>query len=48
VTVVKRIESGDPRPFADVTILGRNLKGLLDTGASVGVLNRDCRELVEA
>ncbi|XP_043661776.1 uncharacterized protein LOC122625787 [Drosophila teissieri] len=45
-------EDDDPQvlevPSADVTILGRHLTDFLDTGASVSVLGRDCRELVEA
>jgi len=48
VAAVKRIDSADPRPFADVEPLGKQLTGLLDTGASVSVLGKGCRELVEA
>jgi len=33
--------------FADVKTLGKHLTGLLDTGASVSVLGKGCRELVE-
>jgi len=45
VAAVKRI---DPRPFANVETLGKQLTGLLDTDASVSVLGKGCRELVEA
>jgi len=48
VAAVKRIESEDPRTFADETILGSHLTGLWDTGTSVSVLGKNCRELVEA
>jgi len=47
VAAVKRIESADPRPFAEVEVLGKQLTGLLDMGVSVSVLGKDCRELVE-
>jgi len=38
---VKRIESEDPRTFADETILGSHLTGLWDTGTSVSVLGKE-------
>jgi len=39
---MKRIDSADPRPFADVETLGKSLTGLLDTGSSVCVLGKGC------
>ena len=36
----------DPRPYADVEVLGTKVKGLLDSGASVCVLGRGARDLV--
>ena len=36
----------DPRPYAEIEILGKKLKGLLDSGASVCVLGRGARDLV--
>ena len=48
ISTVKKISNStkDPRPYADVEILGNKLKGLLDSGASVCVLGRGSRELV--
>lgn len=37
----------DPRPFARIKIGNVEMSGLLDSGASVSVLGRECRELVE-
>jgi len=48
VAAVKRIDFADPRPFADVETLCKQLTGLLDTDASVSELGKGCRELVEA
>jgi len=45
VAVVKRVDSADPRSFADVETLGKQLTDLLDTRASVSVLGKGCREL---
>ncbi|KAM8707995.1 hypothetical protein ACLKA7_015032 [Drosophila subpalustris] len=47
IEAVQRDDNTDPRVFADVEITGRKMKGLLDTGASVSLLGRGCRELVE-
>lgn len=37
----------DPRPFAEIFIQGKKYNALLDSGASVSVLGKDCREFVE-
>lgn len=37
----------DPRPYAVVELGGRNIKGLLDSGASISLLGKGCRELAE-
>jgi len=42
---VKRVDSADPRSFADVETLGKQLTDLLDTRASVSMLGKGCREL---
>ncbi|KAL7723637.1 hypothetical protein ACLKA6_006044 [Drosophila palustris] len=47
IEAVQRDDNTDPRVFADVEVTGRKMKGLLDTGASVSLLGRGCRELVE-
>lgn len=38
----------DPRMFAEVELQGVRIRGLLDSGASVSVLGKGCRELVES
>jgi len=43
VAAVKRVDSADPRPFAGVEILGMQLTGLLDTGASVCLLTKSVK-----
>lgn len=47
VATVKRADRQDPRVYADIEIKGVQARGLLDTGASVSILGRGCRELVE-
>jgi len=47
VAAVKRVDSANLRPFANVETLSKQLTSLLDTGASVRVLGKACRELVE-
>ncbi|KAI8119245.1 Transposon Tf2-6 polyprotein [Lucilia cuprina] len=49
VDSVKRadINKNDPRVFVDVRIKGSLKKGLLDSGASVSILGKGCREFVE-
>lgn len=37
----------DPRVFLDVKIEGITVKGLLDSGASVSILGKNCREFVQ-
>lgn len=47
IETIKRASTDtDSRVFADVAIQGVKMKGLLDTGASVSVLGRGCRELM--
>lgn len=36
----------DARPYAEVMIQGKTFSGLLDSGASVSLLGKDCREVV--
>ncbi|KAH8310117.1 hypothetical protein KR067_012856, partial [Drosophila pandora] len=36
-----------PRPYAMVKVAGRMMRGLLDSGASISLIGRGCRELVE-
>ncbi|XP_060645181.1 uncharacterized protein LOC132783889 [Drosophila nasuta] len=45
VEAVRRVENTDPRVFVDVVIGGQVFKGLLDSGASVSLMGRGCREL---
>lgn len=40
-------KANDPRPYAQFSIGNVNLNGLLDTGASVSILGKGCRELIE-
>lgn len=40
-------EDGDPRAYAIIEVRNSLIKGLLDTGASVSILGRGCRERVE-
>ncbi|KAL7723281.1 hypothetical protein ACLKA6_012819 [Drosophila palustris] len=47
VEAVARSAQSDPRVFADFSLGGRQLRGLLDSGASVSLLGRGCRELAE-
>nr|XP_041631159.1 uncharacterized protein LOC121502206 [Drosophila kikkawai] len=47
VEAVRRGMGSDPRVFAEVLIQGKRVTGLLDTGASVNVLGRGSRELLE-
>lgn len=37
----------DPRPYASIKIEGKEIKGLLDSGATVSILGKHCREIVE-
>lgn len=44
---IKRLNSiVDNRPYATVQILGRSMTGLLDSGVSVSLLGKGCREEV--
>lgn len=47
VAAVKRADRNDPRVYAEIELNGIQTRGLLDTGASVSILGRGCRELVE-
>ncbi|KAM8714866.1 hypothetical protein ACLKA7_001989 [Drosophila subpalustris] len=47
VEAVARSAQSDPRVFADFSLGGRQLRGLLDSGATVSLLGRGCRELAE-
>lgn len=47
VASINNLESHDNRIFAEVLISGKSVKGLLDTGASVCLLGKGCRELVQ-
>ncbi|KAH8303053.1 hypothetical protein KR059_010889, partial [Drosophila kikkawai] len=48
VNSVGRYQSvADPRPYAEIQISGKTVRGLLDSGASVSLLGRGCRELLE-
>ncbi|KAL7724235.1 hypothetical protein ACLKA6_004606 [Drosophila palustris] len=47
VEAVARSAQSDPRVFADFSLGGRQMRGLLDSGASVSLLGRGCRELAE-
>lgn len=44
---VVRNQVNDPRPFADLKIKGERVFELLDTGASVSLLGRGCRMLLQ-
>lgn len=37
----------DPRPFATIKLENIEMSGLLDLGASVSILGRECREVVD-
>ena len=47
VEAVNKMQANDNRLFTAVEINKKILKGLLDTGSSVSLLERGCRELVE-
>ncbi|KAM8701527.1 hypothetical protein ACLKA7_012110 [Drosophila subpalustris] len=47
VAAVARSARTDPRVFAEFSLGGRQMRGLLDSGASVSLLGRGCRELAE-
>ncbi|KAL7738869.1 hypothetical protein ACLKA6_001318 [Drosophila palustris] len=47
VEAVARSAQPDPRVFAEFSLGGRQMRGLLDSGASVSLLGRGCRELAE-
>ncbi|XP_043063215.1 uncharacterized protein LOC122319687 [Drosophila yakuba] len=47
VEAVRRGMGGDPRVFAEVRIHGKPISGLLDTGASINVLGKGSREMLE-
>lgn len=41
------LETQDPRVFIEIEIDGRKVNGLLDSGASVSILGKNCRELIQ-
>lgn len=45
--VLKYASKLDRRPYAVVNIGGKEIRGLLDSGASVSLLGKGCRELVQ-
>lgn len=47
VESVVRYNGNDNRPYAVVRVEDKEMTGLLDSGASVSVLGKNCRELVE-
>ncbi|KAM8702067.1 hypothetical protein ACLKA7_001867 [Drosophila subpalustris] len=47
VEAVARSAQPDPRVFAEFSLGGRQMRGLLDSGASESLLGRGCRELAE-
>lgn len=47
VSSVEAIDSSDPRMFADIYLKDTKVKGLLDSGASVSVLGKDCFSLLK-
>lgn len=45
---IRKADNGkDPRAYADIVIGNYHIKGLLDTGASINLLGKNCRELVD-
>ena len=48
VAAVNRSESNDNRPYADIFINDKPYKGLLDTGASVSLLGKNCWQVVSS
>lgn len=46
-TIARDRDTKDPRPYVTVNLEGKAIKGLLDSGATVSLLGRHCRELVE-
>ncbi|KAM8711557.1 hypothetical protein ACLKA7_012125 [Drosophila subpalustris] len=47
VAAVVRCARSDPRVFAEFTLGGRQMRSLLDSGATVSLLGRRCRKLAE-
>ncbi|XP_017464057.1 PREDICTED: uncharacterized protein LOC108357495, partial [Rhagoletis zephyria] len=47
VASIRNADQQDPRVYADIEIKGVLTRGLLDTGASVSILGRGCREFAE-
>lgn len=39
--------ASDPRVFSEISMQGKIMNGLLDTGASVTMLGKNCREIIE-
>ena len=46
VSALDRVELLDNRPHADVLIAGKPYSGLLDTGASISLLGKNCKEFI--
>lgn len=48
VDAVSKAFEKDPRAYAGIELEGTKIRGLLDTGPSVSILGRDCRELLNS
>lgn len=46
-SINKCISEYDPRPYANILLEGKPFKGLLDSGATVCLLGKNCREIIE-
>ena len=46
IETLNKLQNDDNRIFAEVDIRGKTMRGLLDTGASVSLLGKNCRELI--
>ena len=46
VAAVNRVEQADNRPYAEVLISDKPCRGLLDTGASISLLGKGCKDFV--
>ncbi|XP_059220401.1 uncharacterized protein LOC131995628 [Stomoxys calcitrans] len=45
--ICRASDQSDPRVYAEVKLQDINVRGLLDTGASVSILGKGCRELMD-
>ena len=46
IQTLNKLQNDDNGIFAEVDIRGKTMRGLLDTGASVSLLGKNCRELI--